>query len=134
MTTSFFSLKREKTPISSGDNGEQVSYFFKITRKNLGFSGVSSSPEGCEVPLHSCRAFQEKVVEVRLLHLKKFGFEVSPGTLYHQLGMLSEARVITGKKQGQKTIYEMTEKGKDVFLEFKHSWKDVLQYVYDNLL
>lgn len=68
-----------------------------------------------------------------LLHLKNFGFEVSPGTLYHQLGMLSKEGVIVGHKQSTKTLYEMTEHGMTVFKRFKEIWKQPLEYVNQNL-
>ena len=65
--------------------------------------------------------------------LKNFGFEVSAGTIYHQLGVLSRSGVIRGMKQGHKTVYEMTEKGIEVFDEFKKQWKKPLEYTYQNL-
>ena len=68
-----------------------------------------------------------------LLNLKKFGFNISPGTLYYQLGMLSKDGIIIGKKQVRRTLYEMTDKGQKVFKEFKDDWKDALEYVYQNL-
>ena len=51
-------------------------------------------------------------------HLKKFGFKISPGTVYHQLDTLLEKGIIRGEKQpwgkNSKTIYQMTKKGKEL--------------------
>jgi len=69
-----------------------------------------------------------------LVHLKKFGFEVSPGTIYHQLKMLSRDGIIRGESQTKRgTLYEMTEKGMEVFKEFKKIWEKPLEYVYSNI-
>jgi len=70
-----------------------------------------------------------------MIHLKEnFGFEVSPGTIYHQLGMLSRNGIIRGEKLSKnRTVYEMTEKGIEVFNEFTEKWKNPLEYAYKNL-
>ena len=69
-----------------------------------------------------------------MVHLRNnFGFEVSPGTLYHQLEMLSSAGIIRGTQQSHKTVYDMTETGHEVFKKFKKQWKKPLDFVYQNL-
>jgi DNA-binding PadR family transcriptional regulator len=69
--------------------------------------------------------------------MSKFGFNISPGTVYSQLGLLTRDGIIIGKKQSwgktEKTVYEMTKKGREVFEEFKERWIIPLQYVYNNL-
>jgi len=73
-----------------------------------------------------------------LVHMKRFGMEVSPGTVYHQLSMLEEAGIIKGtpvkRKNASKTVYEMTEKGKKVFEEFREKWREPLHYAYRNIV
>ena len=58
-----------------------------------------------------------------LAHVKKFGLEVSGGTVYHQLDMLENAGIIKGtlqkRKRTNKTVYEMTEKGMKAFNDFQ---------------
>ena len=76
-----------------------------------------------------------------VVHVRKFGLEVSPGTIYHQLHVLSELGFIRGEKQKTTTkyarrgamTYEMTEKGMEVFEGFKKKWKKPLEYAYKNL-
>ena len=68
-----------------------------------------------------------------LLHLRTFGFKVSPGTLYHQLQMLRDAGILEGNKVGRKTVYKMTDQGMDMFDVFKKNWKPALKYVYQHL-
>ena len=68
-----------------------------------------------------------------IVHLRKLGLEVSPGTIYHQLGMLSRNGIIRGERQSNKTVYEMTEKGMKAFKQFKKKWKKPLEYAYKNL-
>ena len=72
-----------------------------------------------------------------LAHVKKFGLEVSAGTVYHQLEMLENAGIIKGnpqkRKHANKTVWKMTEKGMKVFKEFKEKWKKPLEYAYLNL-
>ena len=72
-----------------------------------------------------------------LVHMKNFGLEVSPGTVYHQLSMLEKAGIIKAKKTmgnpAGKTVYEMTEKGKNIFKMFKSKWRKPLEYAYKNL-
>ncbi|MDI6799004.1 MAG: PadR family transcriptional regulator [Candidatus Aenigmarchaeota archaeon] len=73
--------------------------------------------------------------------ISSFSFEAYAGTVYHQLGMLSELGIIRGEEQetGTKcarrgaTAYEMTEKGMKAFQEFKKKWKEPLEYAYKNL-
>ena len=68
-----------------------------------------------------------------LVHLRTFGFEVSPGTVYHQFSVLAKDGLIVGTRHDHKTVYEMTEKGMDVFDEFKNTWKTPLEYAYQGL-
>jgi len=72
-----------------------------------------------------------------VVHLREFGFDVSPGTTYHQLDMLSKNGIIREKKRPwgktNKTVYEMTEEGKEIFQEFKKRWKKPLEYAAANL-
>ena len=69
--------------------------------------------------------------------MRKFGFDISPRTIYNQLERLSTDGIIRGKKQPwgktQKIVYEMTRKGKEVFEEFKKRWERPLEYAYRNL-
>jgi len=73
-----------------------------------------------------------------LVHVKRFGMEVSPGTVYHHLSMLEKAGIIKGtstiRRQASKTVYEITEKGMKVFEEFKDKWKEPLRYAYQNIV
>lgn len=73
-----------------------------------------------------------------LAHVKKFGMEVSPGTVYHQLDMLEKAGIIEAKprrrKRSYKTVYKMTAKGLQVFREFKEKWKQPIKYVHKNIV
>ena len=68
-----------------------------------------------------------------LVHVRKFGLEVSPGTVYHQLGMLSRGGIVRGEKQGNKTVYEITERGMEVYRRFKEKWKKPVEYAYQNI-
>ena len=76
-----------------------------------------------------------------VLHITSFGFKAHIGTVYHQLGMLSELGFIRGEEQETRskyarrgaTAYEMTEKGMKTFKEFKKKWKKPLEYAYKNL-
>lgn len=73
--------------------------------------------------------------------ISSFGFEAHAGTVYHQLGMLSELGIIKGEEQETRskyarrgaTAYEMTEKGMKAFEEFKKKWREPLGYAYKNL-
>ncbi|MGD8543624.1 MAG: PadR family transcriptional regulator [Candidatus Bathyarchaeota archaeon] len=72
-----------------------------------------------------------------LLHVRKFGFEVSAGTVYHQLRLLEKAGLIKGEpptKSPPKTIYKMTDKGSEVFSDFRQKWVQPLTYVYNNII
>jgi DNA-binding PadR family transcriptional regulator len=76
-----------------------------------------------------------------MVHIKSFGLETHAGTVYHQLGMLSELGILKGEEQETRTkyarrgatAYEMTEKGMKAFQEFKKKWKKPLEYAYKNL-
>ena len=90
-----------------------------------------------------CLAYLSAIIELSkgkkltgydvIVHLRTFGFEASPGTVYHQLGRLSQGGVIKGRKQGRRTVYEITEKGMEFFEEFKKNWSKPLTYVYQSL-
>jgi len=74
-------------------------------------------------------------------HINSFGFKSKAGTVYGQLGMLSEWGFIKGEEQPTRskyarrgsTAYTMTEKGMEAFREFKKKWKKPLEYAYENL-
>lgn len=74
-------------------------------------------------------------------NIGSFGFEASTGTVYGQLGMLSEWGIIKGEEQPTRsryarrgsTAYEMTDKGMKAFREFKKKWRKPLEYAYKNL-
>jgi DNA-binding PadR family transcriptional regulator len=76
-----------------------------------------------------------------VVHITSFGFKAHIGTVYHQLGMLSELGFIRGEEQETRskyarrgaTAYKMTEKGMKAFEEFKKKWKKPLEYAYQNL-
>ena len=73
-----------------------------------------------------------------LVHVKKFGLEVSAGTVYHQLNMLEKAGIIKAESRPRvrtnKIVYRMTEKGKKVFAEFKEKWTEPVRYASENIL
>ena len=73
-----------------------------------------------------------------LVHVKSFGLEVSPGTIYHQLRRLEEKGIIKGtyaiRRKDHKTVYEMTDEGMKVFRQFKDKWRKPLQYEYQNII
>jgi len=74
-------------------------------------------------------------------HIDTFGFKAKVGTVYCQLGMLSEWGFVRGEEQETRsrfarrgsTAYQMTEKGMKAFNEFKQKWKNSLEYAYKNL-
>jgi len=69
-------------------------------------------------------------------HISNFGLTVSAGTVYHQLQLLEKAGIIKGTRlrtHANKTVYEMTEKGKQVFEEFKKKWREPLEYACKNI-
>jgi DNA-binding PadR family transcriptional regulator len=61
-----------------------------------------------------------------VVYITSFGFKAHIGTVYHQLGMLSECGFIRGEEQETRTkyarrgatAYEITEKGMEAFQEF----------------
>lgn len=72
-----------------------------------------------------------------LLHMRKFGVEVSAGTVYHQLRLLEKVGLIKGEplaKSPPKTIYKMTDKGFKVFSDFRQKWIQPIAYVYNNII
>jgi DNA-binding PadR family transcriptional regulator len=70
-------------------------------------------------------------------HLRKFEFNISPGTTYHQLEMLSRDGIIKEEKKQwgktYKTVYTLTLKGEKLFKDFKGKWKKPLEYAARNL-
>lgn len=76
-----------------------------------------------------------------VVYIISFGFKAHIGTVYHQLGMLSELGFIRGEVQETRskyarrgaTAYEMTEKGIKAFQKFKKKWREPLEYAYKNL-
>ena len=73
-----------------------------------------------------------------VVHVRKFGLEVSPGTVYHQLDMLENEGIIEAKpvrrKRSYKTTYVMTEKGMEAFKEFKRKWSEPIRYAHENII
>ena len=73
-----------------------------------------------------------------LVHVRKFGLEVSPGTVYHQLEMLEDAGIVKAKpvrrKRSYKTAFVMTEKGMKVFGEFREKWREPIRYAHENIV
>lgn len=72
-----------------------------------------------------------------LLHVRKFGVEISAGTVYHQLRLLEKAGFIKGEPlttSSSKTIYKMTDKGYKVFADFRPKWVQPITYVYNNII
>jgi DNA-binding PadR family transcriptional regulator len=71
-----------------------------------------------------------------VVHVSNFELTVSAGTVYHQLQLLEKVGVIKGTRlrtHANKTVYKMTEKGKQVFEEFKKKWKKPIEYAYKNI-
>jgi len=70
-------------------------------------------------------------------HVSSFGLAVSAGTVYHQLGMLKKVGLVEAKRvrrgRSYKKVYTMTEKGIEVFREFRKIWRKPLEYAYKNL-
>ncbi len=81
-----------------------------------------------------------------LEHLKSFGVEVSPGTVYYQLGMLEKEGYIKGTPtirrttktvyemtrkgmEATKTVYEMTGKGMEASKEFQDMWCKMMKNI-----
>ena len=73
-----------------------------------------------------------------LVQVKSYGLEVSPGTIYYQLGILEKSGIIRSsqviRSNASKTVYEITDKGMKVFKEFKDKWEEPLRYVYRNIV
>ena len=75
-----------------------------------------------------------------IVHMNKYGFEVSPGTIYDQLDKLAKGGTIRAKRAKtkiylkHKTIYEITKEGKELYKEFKKKWNRSMEYAYKNLL
>lgn len=72
-----------------------------------------------------------------LVHVKGFGMEVSPGTVYHHLDMLEEAGIIKSesaiRRKATKIVYEITDKGMKAFEEFKEKWREPVLYACQNI-
>ena len=73
-----------------------------------------------------------------MVHVRKFGLKVSPGTVYHHLKLLERAGIIKGtptiRVNSTKTVYEMTDEGMKRFKKFKDKWREPLIYAYQNLI
>ena len=73
-----------------------------------------------------------------LVHVKGFGLEVSPGTVYHHLDMLEEAGIIKSesaiRRKATKIVYEMTDEGMKRFKKFKEKWREPVLYAYQNIV
>ena len=70
-----------------------------------------------------------------LVHVKRFGMKVSPGTVYNQIKRLEEEGIVKGAKHVTgKTVYEMTENGMELFKEFKENWVEPIRYIYQNIV
>ena len=69
-----------------------------------------------------------------MTHVKKFGREVSPGTVYHQIKRFKKNGLIKGIQDVDgKTIYEITDEGITAFRKFKDNWIAPMQYIHQNL-
>ena len=83
----------------------------------------------------SCFAYLSALIELSkgrkltgyeiIAHLRTFGLEISPGTVYNQLAALSRDGIIRAERQSnprRRTVYEMTEEGRGHLEEFRKSW------------
>lgn len=72
-----------------------------------------------------------------MVHMKEFGLKVSPGTVYNQIDMLEKDGIIKGTQvkrvKASKTVYEITDKGRKLFNEFKDDWSDAFRYLCQNI-
>ncbi len=69
-----------------------------------------------------------------MLLVKKFGGEVSPGTVYHQIERFKKNGFIKGIQDVDgKTNYEITDEGITAFKKFKDGWRKPIQYIHQNL-
>ena len=70
-----------------------------------------------------------------IVHVKKFGGEVSPGTVYHQINRFKKIGLVRGIQDvSGKTVYELTDEGMKAFKEFEAKWREPTQYIYQNLM
>ena len=73
-----------------------------------------------------------------LVHLKRFGLEVSPGTVYYQLEKLEKAgiveRIPVKRRKASKSVYELSDKGVEQIKEFKDKWREPVRYAYQNIV
>ncbi len=70
-----------------------------------------------------------------IVHVKKFGGEVSPGTVYHQVHRLEKNGIINGIQDvSGKTVYEITDEGMKAFKEFRDTWREPFHYLYQNII
>ena len=70
-----------------------------------------------------------------IVHVKKFGGEVSPGTVYHQVHRLERNGIIKGIQEvSGKTVYEITDEGLRAFKEFKVRCRASVNYVHQNFM
>ena len=69
-----------------------------------------------------------------IVHVKKFGGEVSPGTVYHQIKRFKKNRFIKSVEDVPgKTVYEITDEGLKAFKKFKEDWGAPIEYIHQNL-
>ena len=70
-----------------------------------------------------------------MMLVKKFGGEVSPGTVYHQIERFKKNGFIKGIQDVDgKTIYEITDEGMKAFKEFRDTWREPFHYLYQNII
>ena len=72
-----------------------------------------------------------------MVHLKRFGFRVSPGTVYNHIDMLFKEGLVDSRSvkrvRSTKTVYKITEKGMRFYEDFKDKWSEAISYLYENL-
>lgn len=94
-----------------------------------------------------CFAFTSLIIELAhgkemtgydvMVHLKRFGFRVSPGTVYNHIDMLFNERLVESRSvkrvRSTKTVYKLTEKGIRFYEDFKENWSEPIGYLYKNM-
>jgi PadR family transcriptional regulator PadR len=66
-------------------------------------------------------------------HMKGFGLEVSPGTVYPQIRRLEREGLVEASHADDSVVYTLTEEGLRLFRGFIEDWRKPLTYVYQNL-
>lgn len=67
--------------------------------------------------------------------VKKFGLEVSPGTVYHQIHRFEENGIVKGARDvAGKTVYELTDKGMKLVQEFKEHFREPIHYICQHIV